>query len=301
MQEKSHCLSILLLFFEKRGVVMYDNIQSFKKEVGGKSLAPFGWVGGKSKLSPWLVGLIPPHAQYIEVFGGALNLLWSKKPSKLEVVNDIDSELVNLYRTIKNYPASLNDKLNELLCSRELVDLVKTKQITHRHTNNIERAALSYFIITASFSGKRLHFGRNKLSPSGSSRHGHIGRLYRDFTVWSKRLKSVQIEHLEFEKMLLDYDHTESFFYLDPPYYDCEHYYINHTFGKQSHQRLAEILKSLKGKWLLSYNNHPAIRELYRDYQIVATPEILYSLNGFGKTKRVSEIVISNYDLKPYL
>ena len=279
---------------------MYDNHKAFKKELGGnKSLAPFGWVGGKSKLAPWLVTLIPEHTQYVEVFGGALNLLWAKKRSKLEVINDFDGELVNLYRVIKSNPHTLSDRLEELWFSREIFNLLKFKQISARGNNKIERAAHTYFGITASFSGKRTHFGRAKLPQSGQSRN-QASRLHRDFTVWSRRLKYTQIENLSFEQMLKDYDHEASFFYLDPPYYDCETYYLS-AFTKESHECLATMLKDVKGKWLLSYNDHPVIRELYKDYEIISTPEILYSMRGFGTPKKVKEIVIANYDLKEYL
>jgi len=276
---------------------MYSNVKEFKKQTGGKSLAPFGWVGGKSKLAPWIVDHIPEHTQYVEVFGGALNLLWAKKPSKIEVVNDIDSDLISLYRIIKNHPESLNNKLQELLFSRELFNLLKSKEITHRNRNHIERAAHTYYVISTSFGAKRESYGRGKLPKSGKQKHGHVKRIYRDFAVWSRRLRTVQIENLSFEKMLKDYDHTDSFFYLDPPYFGTENYYVGGSFSRKDHERLAELLKGVEGKWLLSYNDHPTLRELYKDFYITQTPEIGYSLSSSSRQKKLREIIITNYAL----
>ena len=81
-----------------------------------KLKAPFGWVGGKTQLARDIIDLIPQdHKTYIEVFGGAGSVLYQKEPSKLEVFNDINSELVNLHRAIRNNPQSLSIYLNDLL------------------------------------------------------------------------------------------------------------------------------------------------------------------------------------------
>ena len=94
-----------------------------------KLKAPFGWVGGKSKLAKDIVALIPEHKTYIEVFGGALSVLYAKEKSKLEVINDLNSELINLHRSIRNNPQTLSFYLNNLLISRELFyDIKKGKR-----------------------------------------------------------------------------------------------------------------------------------------------------------------------------
>lgn len=86
-----------------------------------KLKAPFGWVGGKTQLAKDIINLIPnDHKTYIEVFGGAGSVLYQKEPSKLEVLNDINSELINLHRIIRNNPQSLSMYLNDLLISRDI-------------------------------------------------------------------------------------------------------------------------------------------------------------------------------------
>ncbi len=208
----------------------------------------------------------------------------------MEVVNDFDGELVNLYRTIKLHPQSLMDTLSTMWYSRELFYMYRDAKIESKPKNAIEQAARTYYVISTSYAQKRQHFGR-------SMSVGKItgARLYRDFRVWSERLRLVQIENRDFEKLIEEYDSPDAFFYVDPPYFGCENYYAKgEGFGKGDHERLADILKKVTGKWLLSYNDVPEIRELYGGFEIFATPEVSYSL-ATGKAKKVREIIIKNY------
>jgi len=122
-----------------------------------KLSAPFGWVGGKSKLANDIVRLMPVHDVYIEVFGGGLNVLYAKPKIKLEVVNDINGELINLHRMIRNRPDSLSFYLKQLFISRELFYDMKFERFKPR--NNIERAAIYYYLLSQSFGSMGSTFG----------------------------------------------------------------------------------------------------------------------------------------------
>ncbi|EAI8860098.1 DNA adenine methylase, partial [Campylobacter fetus] len=104
--------------------------------------APFGWVGGKALLAKEIIPLMPEHSRYVEVFGGALSVFYQKEPSKIEIVNDINSDLINLHRIIRNRPASLQAELNSLFRSRELFFDIKNGKIKPK--NDIQKAAF-YF------------------------------------------------------------------------------------------------------------------------------------------------------------
>jgi len=122
--------------------------------------------------------------------------------------------------------------------------------------------------------------------------------IYRDFLKWSQRLKMVTIENMDFEKLITNYDREESFFYCDPPYVSTESYYKNiKTFDLDDHKRLYRALKQIRGKFLLSYNDTPFIRDLYKDFTIIESGEIQYTLgkNVYGKSKKVRELFIMNY------
>lgn len=253
--------------------------------------APFGWVGGKTKLASDIIDLIPQdHKIYIEVFGGAGSVLYQKEPSKLEVFNDINSELINLHRAIRNNPQSLTMYLNDLFISREIFDDIKKRKLKPR--NNIEAAAFYFYQLTQSFGSK----GDNFAMAAKSGRKPK--NIYRDFKKISDRLKGVTIENMSFSKLIPLYDKEDAFFYIDPPYVSTESYYKNTGgFGIKEHEQLAELLSKVKGKFLLSYNDSVIVRELYKGFNIRPTKEIEYTLgkNMHGKNKSVREVFITNY------
>ena len=117
-----------------------------------KLKAPFGWVGGKTQLARDIIDLIPQdHKTYIEVFGGAGSVLYQKEPSKLEVFNDINSELINLHRAIRNNPQSLSMYLNDLFISREIFDDIKKSVIELIENNDIEQIVITTENIMSGF------------------------------------------------------------------------------------------------------------------------------------------------------
>lgn len=256
-----------------------------------KLKAPFGWVGGKTKLARDIIDLIPnEHSIFIEVFGGAGSVLYQKEASKLEVFNDINSELINLHRAIRNNPQSLSIYLNDLLVSREIFNDIKTSNLRGR--NNIEKAAFYFYQLTQSFGSK----GNNFAMAAKSGRKPKD--IYRNFKTISERLKGVTIENMSFNKLIPLYDKEEAFFYIDPPYVDTEFYYKNTGgFGMKEHEELAELLSNVKGKFLLSYNDSVVVRELYKGFNIRPTKEIRYTLgsNMHKKEKNVNELFITNY------
>jgi DNA adenine methylase len=253
--------------------------------------APFGWIGGKSKLASDIIGLIPQdHKMYVEVFGGAGSVLYSKEASKLEVFNDINSELINLHRAIRNNPQTLSIFLNDLFISREIFDDIKKRKMKPK--NNIERAAFYFYQLTQSFGSKGDNFAM-------SAKSGRKPKnIYRDFKKISDRLKGVTIENMSFSKLIPLYDKEDTFFYIDPPYVSTESYYKNTGgFGIKEHEELAELLSKVKGKFLLSYNDSVIVRELYKGFNIRPTKEINYTLgsNKHKREKKVKEVFISNY------
>lgn len=251
--------------------------------------APFAWIGGKSKLAEDIVAMFPEHRLYVEVFGGALNVLYRKPHSikQAEVVNDINSELINLHRIIRTNPQSLSMHLNRLLISRELFSDILSERTKPR--NNIERAAHYFYLLSQSFGAKGTTFAMNAKSRRPKD-------IYKDFGKWSKRLKFVTIENMSFDKLIGTYDKEDAFFYCDPPYVSTEKYY-HHTggFGEVEHRKLSELLHGIKGKFLLSYNDCELVRELYADMMITSTKEINYTLRGAGSKKTVREVIITNY------
>lgn len=246
--------------------------------------APFAWVGGKSKLAKDIIALMPEHTHYIEVFGGALSVFYQKTPSKIEIINDINSDLINLHRIIKTRPQSLSCELNSMLKSREILYLIKQGKIKPK--NSIQKAAFYFYLISLSFGSKADSFAMPK------SRYPK--NIYKDFTTCSKRLKQAIIENLSYEKIIKEYDSSQTLFYLDPPYVGTEKYYkMEKDFGLDEHKNLANLLKNIKGKFMLSYNDCKLIRELYKGFEFKEF-NIKYSLNNKVKHKS-KELLIINF------
>lgn len=253
--------------------------------------APFGWVGGKSKLAKQIISLMPKHSMYVEVFGGGLSVLYAKDRPLTgryrEVINDINTELINLHRQIQKKPQTLSIYLNQLLISRNIFNAIAKGK--YRPRNDIERAAYYFYLLSQSFGSKGKHFAM-------SAKAGRTPKnIYKSFQVYSKRLKLVTIEELNFINLISKYDKEETLFYLDPPYVGTEDYYSNtNGFGAKEHLELAVALKSIKGKFILSYNDTQNIRELYQRFKIKEI-QTSYTLNPKARNNKAKELLICNF------
>lgn len=251
---------------------------------------PFGWIGGKSQLTSDIIKKMPQHNLYIEVFGGSLAVLYAKNnrhSSKYrEIVNDINSDLVNLHRIIQTRPESLRQQLHRMLISREVFYAIRRNRYKPR--NDIEKAAFYFYLLSQSFGSKGDNFAM-------SAKTKRPKDIYKSFDVWSRRLKFVTIENMSFAELIAQYDSPEAFFYCDPPYVGTEDYYKNTGgFGIDEHTRLRDCLTDIKGKFLVSYNDCEVVRDLYKNFNIENTKQIKYTLNG-KDSKNISEVFITNY------
>lgn len=105
-----------------------------------------------------------------------------------------------------------------------------------------------------------------------------------------KRLERVVIENKDFENLIKAYDHPKALFYCDPPYHKTENYYYNTDFTKADHQRLKSVLDSIKGRFILSYNDDEYIRQLYKEYEIISVERQNNLSKGTYK-----ELIIKNF------
>lgn len=245
------------------------------------------WIGGKKLLRKTIMNKFPEahtYDRYIEVFGGAGWVLFGKEPGRhLEVFNDIDSNLINLYRCIKYHCEALQKELDWLLISREQFFDSKN-QLDTRGLTDIQRAARYFLLIKISFGADRRTFGTNKKNLSNSIEY---------LPEIKERLKNVVIENRDFETLIKVYDRPQALFYLDPPYVGTERYYDS-GFGEDDHRRLNAVLKGIKGKFILSYNDDDFVRELYSDFSIenVSRNSNLTNKKDAGEYK---ELIIKNF------
>ena len=242
-----------------------------------KSFIP--WVGGKSLLAKKIVEQFPDDIdRYIEVFGGGGSVLFYKENhAKLEVYNDFNSCLVNLFRCVKYHRAELQREISGYFNSREIFDEIKEKMKISGFTD-IQRAAMFYVQIKISYGSDTRTFGCNRknLSPD------YLEQV-------EKRLEKVVIENNDFENLIKVYDRPKALFYCDPPYHKTEDFY-DAVFTEADHERLKAILSGIKGHFVLSYNDDEYIRELYRDFEIIPVERQNNLSRGIYK-----ELIIKNF------
>lgn len=247
------------------------------------------WVGGKRLLREAISYLIPDDIiSYIEPFGGGgWVLFYYQRWAELEVYNDLDSRLVNLFRVVKYHPCELKRELCYLLASREqFLEALKFEGYT-----DIQKAARFMFLLTRSFGGRGQHFGVSYES-SVKSASGIIERINAIYS----RLDKTIIENQSAFELIPQYDNENAFFYCDPPYSSGAGYETT-TTKDFKHTELRDLLTNIKGRFLLSYDDSPVIRELYKDFNIIEIERV----NGINrkniKNNIYKELLICNYDV----
>lgn len=248
------------------------------------------YLGGKSRLTDQIIKRIPEHECYVEVFAGAAWLLFRKEESKTEIINDINGDLVTLYRVIKNHLDEFIRYFRWILVSREEFD--RFRNTPPNVLTDIQRAVRFYYLLKTGF-GAKVHNPTFSIAPSRPS-NLNLLRIEEELSAAHLRLSRVYIENAPFEKVLTRFDRPTTFFYLDPPYYRCEEDYGKGIFKREDFGRLRDILSKIKGKFIMSLNNTPEIRELYKDFKIV-TVKTSYSATKTGAKNGFSEVLILNY------
>jgi len=245
------------------------------------------WVGGKKLLRNEICSYFPENIErYIEVFGGAGWVLFNKeKHANFEVYNDINSNLVNLFRCMKHHPNAILEELEYSLNSREFFNDYKL-QLNTQGLTDIQRAVRYLYLIKSSYGAKASFF---------ASSNPRDTENIKDIDEIKDRLSRVVIENKSFDELIKKYDKESTLFYCDPPYYKTEKYYDtgDFVFDEKQHINLCELLKDTKGKFILSYNNDDFIKSLYKGFNIIEVdrPNSLST----GANKVYKELIIKNY------
>ena len=251
--------------------------------------SPLAYIGGKSRLSKTIIDIMPEHKSYCEVFCGAAWVLFRKEPSKFETINDLDGDLVAFYRVLQNHLEEFLRQFRWLLNSRELFDDFYRQQVAGGLTD-IQRAARYYYLQRLCFSGRV----RNRNIGVGPMTRPKINlfRIEEELSEVHLRLARVTIERLDWQAFVERYDRPGVLFYLDPPYYKKPFYKFN--MDLDDYKVLAAVLGKVKASFILSINDHPAMREAFQRFQI-RTVRFRYSANHQQKTTEGKELLITNF------
>ncbi len=248
------------------------------------------WIGGKKSRRDIIIPRFPIfYEKYIEVFGGGGWILFGKPPGNdKEVFNDANSNISNLFSCVRDHSEELVERLHFVLNSREDFDRLKHIVNEKATIGDVERAAQFYQLIRYSYASGCDSFG------------GKSHSMWSDFPLIeqaSRRLQKVVIENRDFEKLIFTQDSEMSFFYCDPPYISTENYYNNVGFTSADHERLRDTLKKISGKFLLSYNDCPEVRELYQGFEMYSYERLNNIKQRYDGGSTFGELLIANYDL----
>jgi DNA adenine methylase len=221
---------------------------------------PISRPGGKTRLLKQLLPLLErEHTCYVEVFGGGAALLLAKPKSKVEVYNDADGELVNVFRQVRHHAPEIQRELQWAINSR--ADMMQAKE--QPGLTEIQRAARFIFRNAISFSGDNSSFGVVKTQAGGAttslrSRSTNLAALH-------ERLENVIIEHLPWQRVLKNYDAPATVLFLDPPYAVSNMKpYVG--FNPEQLTELRDALRTVQGWWFLTLDATEGNRALFAEW-----------------------------------
>jgi len=252
--------------------------------------SPLSYVGGKSRLARQIIARFPEHTCYCEVFAGAAWVFFKKEPSKVEVLNDRDEELVNLFRVVQNHFEEFVSQFKYFVISGKIFEILK-RQDPFTLTD-IQRAVKYFYLLKTAFSA-RLNNPTYGYATDGHPRLNLLS-LEENILEMHWRMARVNIENLDWPDCLKRYDRGHTLFYLDPPYLGTKDY--RHNFKDEDFVALAASVAQIKGKFLLSLGDHPMMRKLFKDFRIESvTTKYSCSRKEESKGEPRSELLIRNF------
>lgn len=264
--------------------------QAIRLEGHNNALPIVPWIGGKRRLAKHILPLFPKHTCYVEPFCGAAALFFLKEPAKVEVINDVNGDLINLYRVVQHHLEEFVRQFKWALISRQIY---KWLQDTPTETlTDIQRAARFFYLQKMAFGGKvnGQTFGVATANPPRLN----LLRLEEELSTAHLRLSRVFVENLDWAACIKKYDREHTLFYCDPPYWGTAGYGVD--FGLAQYDLMAELAKTIKGKMIVSVNDIPAMRETFKGLPMQRL-EINYSVGGAGRNSTKSgELLIRNFD-----
>ncbi|KQQ67851.1 restriction endonuclease subunit M [Pseudomonas sp. Leaf127] len=249
------------------------------------------WMGGKRRLADRLIPLFPPHECYVEVFAGGAALYFLRpQQAPVEVLNDINGDLVTLYRVVQNHLEEFVRQFKWALSSRQIFEWQK---MTRPETlTDIQRAARFFYLQQHAFGGKvsGQTFGTATTGPAIN-----LLRIEENLSVAWQRLAGTYIENLPWLECAERYDRVHSFLYMDPPYWQTSGYGVG--FGFDQYQGMADFMRRCKGRVMVSINDHPDMRQVFEGFHF-ETLDIRYTtVNQRTSQAGVSgELVIMNWE-----
>lgn len=241
-------------------------------------------MGGKRRLAKQIIPLFPEHRTYVEPFCGGAGLFFYKQESAVEVLNDINGELVNLYKVIKHHLEEFIRHFKWTLISRQ--EYLNNKNVDPSTLTDIQRAARFYYLQKLAFGAKVTGqtFGISAVSPPRLN----LLRIEEDLSQAHLRLSRTYIEHLNWHDCVTRYDRPATLLYMDPPYWGTAGYGVD--FPLEEYDRMATLAHTIKGKMIISVNDIPEMRKAFKGLKMKEV-----GINYTSNKKKSSELIIQNW------
>ena len=262
--------------------------------------SPLCWPGGKVKLKKRLLERIPPHEVYVEPFVGAGHVYWAKEPADLEVINDLDGQLMDFYRFLQSSPG--------LDCDMTPA-MERWEKLRKRYRSGEKLPPCDYLYLVKYGYGCKSR--PDKVSPNPGKMEKcrkaqdpsecMIQNVKANLEAYRDRLQNTRILSEDYKGVIQRYDSPETFYYLDPPYTRQQEKPATCSYVScdVSPEELAKVLEGVRGKWLLTYDDHPRVKEAFKGHRIevVGTRYELQRSSTPQRTwKPVKNLIIRNYD-----
>ncbi len=256
---------------------------------------PFPYHGGKGRLASWIVALMPAHRVYVEPYAGSAAVLFAKSASTIEILNDLDGNVVNFYRVMRERQEDLVRALTYTPYSRQEYS---GADLDDDSLDDVERARR--FVIRCSQgrngAGSGSKVGWSNAIRRNQSRPGTFVNAVDRLPLVADRLRRVAIEHRDAVDCIDAYDSPETLLYVDPPYLASTRVsnldYRLDVAGEVEHRRLAACLRAFGGRVLLSGYPSPLYDELFGDWQRVEKSVSRPSANQRGKASATAVEVV---------
>lgn len=251
------------------------------------------WQGGKSHLAETITALIDEvsHRSYAEPFIGMGGIFFRRtRIPPHEIINDINAELVTFFRVLQAHYGEFTRHLRFAMNSRDQFD--RLRKMPPEGLTDIQRAVRFYYLQRLAFGGKI----RNQAYGTDARRgRFNIRKLKKHLETVHERLAEVVIERMPFADFMPHYDTPETLFYCDPPYFECESDYGKGIFSREDFTILANLMRSMKAKVMVSLNDVPEVRQIFLGQHFIEVKTI-YTLSGNGNAPlSASELVICNF------
>lgn len=259
--------------------------------------SPIRWAGGKSRLRRTLIPMLPEHRHYAEPFAGGAWVFFGKPRSGTETLNDIDGELANFYRVLRDRAQELIDYFRWELVSRAEFD--RHAGTDPETLDEVQRAHRFFYLTMAGWGGES-GYPRFQTPAAGDAGHGNrlAGALLNlKDRLWpaSERLRGVEISSLDWRECLERHDRPESLLYLDPPYPGNGVNYRHNMRGEAEHRELAERLARAQCRWVLSTYDNALARECYANCRLTPVSWASGMEDGNGGRTVNRELLVSNF------